>query len=282
LRASAPYVPGWDCHGLPIEFKVSQGCARRATSNRPGASAPLRAHAELYRSPAHASSARRLGDWDHPYLTMDRARGAELRLFANLVARHGLSRQKPSIGASPAAPPREAEVEYPTTSPERLCQIPGRRPPGRLDVIWTTTRDLPPISAWPTTPPSINSSKWAPSSSSSRRCCSPGRRHRLGGLPIVRPSRRAISRSWSQHRSAPGPDAFSGISSSRIHRHRVRPSAPGHGLMTISGLTQRVAGYSRWMMTAAGQPPICPSNANAARWWARRLARQGARGDERC
>jgi len=67
----APYVPGWDCHGLPIELQVEK---------KHGKAIPPAQFRELCRAYAAEQIARQkkdfirlgiLGDWDHPYLTMD-------------------------------------------------------------------------------------------------------------------------------------------------------------------------------------------------------------------
>ncbi len=67
----APYVPGWDCHGLPIELQVEK---------KHGKAIPPAQFRELCREYAKEQIERQkkdfirlgvLGDWDHPYLTMD-------------------------------------------------------------------------------------------------------------------------------------------------------------------------------------------------------------------
>jgi len=67
----APYVPGWDCHGLPIELQVEK---------KHGKAIPPAQFRELCRAYAAEQIAKQkkdfirlgiLGDWDHPYLTMD-------------------------------------------------------------------------------------------------------------------------------------------------------------------------------------------------------------------
>jgi isoleucyl-tRNA synthetase len=67
----APYVPGWDCHGLPIELQVEK---------KHGKAIPPSQFRELCREYAKEQIERQkkdfirlgvLGDWDHPYLTMD-------------------------------------------------------------------------------------------------------------------------------------------------------------------------------------------------------------------
>jgi isoleucyl-tRNA synthetase len=82
----APYVPGWDCHGLPIEMQVEK------THGRVGQKIDAKAFRAACREYAYKQvDAQRkdfkrlgvLGDWDHPYLTMDpRFEAEQLRAFA--------------------------------------------------------------------------------------------------------------------------------------------------------------------------------------------------------
>ncbi|HEY1790305.1 MAG TPA: class I tRNA ligase family protein, partial [Verrucomicrobiae bacterium] len=89
---SSPYVPGWDCHGLPIEFKVSQEMrkdpAMADTLNvdpvviRRACDAYARKFIDIQRTQFKRLGV--LGDWDNPYLTLNREYEAdELRLFAD-------------------------------------------------------------------------------------------------------------------------------------------------------------------------------------------------------
>ena len=76
----SPYIPGWDCHGLPIELQVEK------KHGRPGSKLDARAFRAACRAYAQEqidlqrADFKRLGvlgDWDHPYLTMaPRLRGA--------------------------------------------------------------------------------------------------------------------------------------------------------------------------------------------------------------
>jgi len=110
----APFVPGWDCHGLPIEFKVvKQAAGLEPAEVRRRSTEFAEKFIEIQRG-----SFKRLGvfgDWERPYLTMDPGYEAEiLRVFASLVEQ-GLVYQskKPvqwSYGAHTAL--AEAEVEY--------------------------------------------------------------------------------------------------------------------------------------------------------------------------
>ena len=69
----APYVPGWDCHGLPIEFKVDQELGKRkAIDERGEIRAECRAYAAKFVD-IHRTEFKRLGilgRWEDPYLTM--------------------------------------------------------------------------------------------------------------------------------------------------------------------------------------------------------------------
>src|ERR1700680_150681 len=83
----APYVPGWDCHGLPIEFKVvkeSQGLSPLEVRERSEKYA--RKYIDIQRQQFRRLGV--LGDWEHPYLPLDPGYEAEiLRVFAKIVER---------------------------------------------------------------------------------------------------------------------------------------------------------------------------------------------------
>ena len=114
LGKRAPYVPGWDCHGLPIEYKVvkeSRGLSPLEVRQKSEAFA--RKFVDIQREQFKRLGV--FGDWENPYLTMDPKYEAEiLRAFAVFVEK-GLVYQskKPvfwSTGAQTAL--AEAEVEY--------------------------------------------------------------------------------------------------------------------------------------------------------------------------
>ena len=139
-----PYIPGWDCHGLPIEFKVLQD----ARGKEPAEIRTLcKEFAEKWID-TQRSSFRRLGvfgDWENPYLTMAPTYEADiLRTFAKLVADGRVYQSKKpvqwSYGARTAL--AEAEVEYKDkTSP--AIYVPFSLTSGDYEghsiVIWTTT-----------------------------------------------------------------------------------------------------------------------------------------------
>src|SRR5215813_9864306 len=114
LGKRAPYVPGWDCHGLPIEYKVvKESRALSPLEVRQKCEAFARKFIDIQRKQFKRLGV--FGDWEHPYLTMDPKYEAEiLRAFAVFVEK-GLvyEAQKPvfwSTGAQTAL--AEAEVEY--------------------------------------------------------------------------------------------------------------------------------------------------------------------------
>jgi len=144
---SAPYVPGWDCHGLPIEFKVSQDM--RKAGNTDADAATIRkaceAHALKYVDIQREQFKRLgvLGDWDNPYLTLNKEYEAdELRMFADIVAKGFVYRgKKPVYWSIPCRTAlAEAEVEYADhISQSVFVKFPVVGQANTFIVIWTTT-----------------------------------------------------------------------------------------------------------------------------------------------
>ena len=114
----APYVPGWDCHGLPIEHKVEQKVGK----------AGVKVDVKTFRKKCREYAAKQvngqreefkrlgiLGEWDNPYLTMDYRFEADIIRALGKVVENGHLHKgyKPVywsvVGASALA---EAEVEY--------------------------------------------------------------------------------------------------------------------------------------------------------------------------
>src|SRR5213082_2105500 len=114
LGKHAPYVPGWDCHGLPIEYKVVKESRDLAPLEvRKRCDAFARKYVDLQRQQFKRLGV--LGDWEHPYLTLDPKYEAEiLRAFAVFVGKDLVYQSKKpvfwSTGAQTAL--AEAEVEY--------------------------------------------------------------------------------------------------------------------------------------------------------------------------
>ena len=121
LGKDAPYVPGWDCHGLPIEWKVEEQYRARKLSKDDVPPAEFRAECRAYAQhwvDVQREQLKRLGingDWDHPYLTMDA--DAEATIVAELLkfaASGQLYRGAKPVMWSPVEKTAlaEAEVEY--------------------------------------------------------------------------------------------------------------------------------------------------------------------------
>ena len=152
----APYVPGWDCHGLPIEQKVARDLQER---NQTVTTAELRercaAFSEEWIAKQKAQFRRIgvLGDWKNEYKTKDPAFEADiLRTFAAMVERGLVYRsKKPVYWSIPFETAlAEAEIEYhPHFSPSVWVKFPVTREQAEKFglpadkplsiVIWTTT-----------------------------------------------------------------------------------------------------------------------------------------------
>jgi len=85
----APYVPGWDCHGLPIEHQVEKARGKEVKTLEPRAFRQACREFALAQIDAQRNDFKRLGvmgDWEHPYLTMDRRYEADqLRALAQIL-----------------------------------------------------------------------------------------------------------------------------------------------------------------------------------------------------
>jgi isoleucyl-tRNA synthetase len=144
---SAPYVPGWDCHGLPIEFKVSQDMRKAGDTSSDAATIrrACEAYARKYIDIQRVQFQRLgvLGDWGNPYLTLNKEYEAdELHLFADIVEQGFVYRgKKPVYWSIPCRTAlAEAEVEYKDhVSQSVYVKFPVIGQPGTSILIWTTT-----------------------------------------------------------------------------------------------------------------------------------------------
>jgi len=145
LGKRAPYVPGWDCHGLPIEYKVVKESRDLSPLEvRKKSEAFARKYVDVQREQFKRLGV--FGDWENPYLTLNPKYEAEiLRAFAVFVEK-GLVYQskKPvfwSTGAQTAL--AEAEVEYQerddTAVYVKFPIVSGEFKDKASIAIWTTT-----------------------------------------------------------------------------------------------------------------------------------------------
>ncbi|MGI8841333.1 MAG: isoleucine--tRNA ligase [Caulobacteraceae bacterium] len=153
LGFDVDYTPGWDCHGLPIEWKIEGEF--RAKGRRKGevSKAEFRARCRQYAAgwieeqSAQFQRLGVLGDWAHRYATMDfAAEGAIVAEFHKFVASNQVYRGSKPVMWSPVERTAlaDAEVEYHDhVSPTVWVKFPVIEGPaaalGAAVVIWTTT-----------------------------------------------------------------------------------------------------------------------------------------------
>ena len=85
----APYVPGWDCHGLPIEHQIEKTRGKEVKTLEPRAFRQACREYAMTQVHGQREDFKRLGvmgDWDRPYMTMQSKYEAEqLRAFAQIL-----------------------------------------------------------------------------------------------------------------------------------------------------------------------------------------------------
>jgi len=152
----ALYVPGWDCHGLPIENAIEKKFGRNLSRDEMQAKSRAYATEQIAQQMADFQRLGVLGEWNHPYKTMDPANEAdELRAFKRVIERGFVYRGlKPvywcfDCGSSLA----EFEIEYADRQSQTVDVAFKAHDPARLAaafglpalakdafaVIWTTT-----------------------------------------------------------------------------------------------------------------------------------------------
>ncbi|PSO67280.1 MAG: isoleucine--tRNA ligase [Cyanobacteria bacterium QH_8_48_120] len=114
------YIPGWDCHGLPIELKVLQTLKSKERQNL--TPLQLRQKARDFALDAMAGQRESFkrcgvwGDWEHPYLTMNpQYEAAQMGVFGQMVLKGYIYRGLKPVHWSPSSRTAlaEAELEYP-------------------------------------------------------------------------------------------------------------------------------------------------------------------------
>ncbi|HWV59536.1 MAG TPA: isoleucine--tRNA ligase, partial [Sphingopyxis sp.] len=150
----APYVPGWDCHGLPIEWKVEEQYRKKKLNKDEVPVEEFRAECRAYAQhwvDTQREQLKRLGiggDWDHPYLTMDfEAEATIVRELLKFAANDMLYRGAKPVMWSPVEKTAlaEAEIEYEDIVSTQIdvafeiVESPIAELVGAHAVIWTTT-----------------------------------------------------------------------------------------------------------------------------------------------
>lgn len=155
----APYIPGWDCHGLPIEHKVEQLIGKagdKVSFKNFRAKCREYAYSQIEEQKKDFIRLGVMGDWDNPYLTMNFVTEANIVRALGKIAENGhlVKGFKPVywsvVGGSALA---EAEVEYqdktslsldvryaPKDEAALLAKFSDVEGEGKVSVvIWTTT-----------------------------------------------------------------------------------------------------------------------------------------------
>lgn len=153
---NCPYVPGWDCHGLPIEHAVDKLLGEKKKEMSPVEIInECRKYAQKYIGIQKEEFSRLggLGEWDNPYYTMHPSYEATIaRQFATFVREGYVYKGLKPVHWDPVSRTAlaEAEVEYHDhVSPSVYVTFPMKDDPARIDpalagknveiIIWTTT-----------------------------------------------------------------------------------------------------------------------------------------------
>src|SRR5690625_4361425 len=111
----AQYIPGWDCHGMPIEIQIERKFGKNLPVEEMQAKARTYAYEQIERQKKDFLRLGVLGEWDNPYLTMNYSNEAdELRVLAQIMKKgfvfRGLKPVNWCFDCRSAL--AEAEVEY--------------------------------------------------------------------------------------------------------------------------------------------------------------------------
>ena len=155
----AQFVPGWDCHGLPIENAIEKKHGRKLSRDDMQAKSRAFATEQIGQQMADFKRLGVLADWDHPYRTMDFANEAgEIRAFKRVIERGFVYRGlKPVYWCFDCASSlAEFEIEYADKGSQTLdvaflCAEPDKLAAAfglallakdAFAVIWTTTANV--------------------------------------------------------------------------------------------------------------------------------------------
>ncbi|MDE2560806.1 MAG: isoleucine--tRNA ligase [Sphingomonadales bacterium] len=267
LGKDAPYVPGWDCHGLPIEWKVEEQYRKKKLNKDEVPAEEFRAECRAY-AQAWVDTQREqlkrlgiMGDWDHPYLTMDpQAEGTIVRELLKFAGTGQLYRGAKPVMWSPVEKTAlaEAEVEYEdivSTQIDVAFEITESPIPelvGAHAVIWTTTPWTIPVNQALAYGPEVEYVvAWLASAGDLKNEDDADRIHGVGGLRLIiaEPLFEAFQRrigsekfdlEFRVERSLKGADLAGTIARHPMHHlggffARPRPFLPGDFVTTDSG-----------------------------------------------
>jgi isoleucyl-tRNA synthetase len=151
------YVPGWDCHGLPIELKVLQ--SMKASERKDITPATLRQKAAVFANEAvdkQSKSFQRYGvygDFSRPYKTLDKEyEAAQISVFGDMFKNGHIYRGRKPVHWSPSSRTAlaEAELEYPNDHFSRSVYV--KMPITELSPSMPQQHDDLSLAIWTTTP----------------------------------------------------------------------------------------------------------------------------------
>lgn len=144
------YIPGWDVHGLPIETAVTNSGINRKEMSKSAFRALCEKYAleQIEKQKEQFKSLNVIGDWEHPYVTMDKSFEAkQIEVFAEMAKRGLIFKGLKPVYWSPSSESAlaEAEIEYQDRKdPSIYVAFPVAQGNNVVDngdnlVIWTTT-----------------------------------------------------------------------------------------------------------------------------------------------
>jgi isoleucyl-tRNA synthetase len=155
------YIPGWDCHGLPIELKALEARGKQRSNSSPASPLEVRAIATQFAKEAidvQARAFRRwgvLGDWEHPYLTMNpEYEASQLAVFYTMYKQGLIYRRRKPVYWSPSSQTAlaEAELEYQDHTSKSVFVKFICRPSAEFVRKYHTSSDTVAAIIWTTTP----------------------------------------------------------------------------------------------------------------------------------
>ncbi len=142
----SPYIPGWDTHGLPIEHKVALELGEKIKSMKRIDIRKMCADYAMKYVGIQKEQFKRLGvfgEWDNPYLTMDKSyEKAIYDVFADVVEKGMVYRENKPVMWCPVdhTALAEAEVEYKDDISKSIyVKFQFKDDPKKFVIIWTTT-----------------------------------------------------------------------------------------------------------------------------------------------
>ena len=161
LNKQVHYVPGWDCHGLPIELKVLQ-TIKSKTERQSLTPVQLRQKAASFAAETvekQSASFQRygiLGDFEHPYLTLQPSfEAAQIQVFGTMFEKGYIFRGRKPVHWSPSSQTAlaEAELEYPPNHISKSIYVAFTvEQPSAAVAAWHAADEPLHVAIWTTTP----------------------------------------------------------------------------------------------------------------------------------